>query len=36
MKPDESMDATAWRPASPVVAAGDEAVGVRMATTTRT
>jgi hypothetical protein len=33
MQRDELMDATAPRPASPVVAAGDEAAGVPMATT---
>jgi hypothetical protein len=33
MQHDEMMDATPRRPASPVVAAGDEAAGERMATT---
>jgi hypothetical protein len=35
MQLDEMMDATPTGSASPVVAAGDEAAGVRMATTIR-
>jgi hypothetical protein len=35
MKRQESMDAPALRPASPVVAAGVEEAGGRMASTTR-